>query len=120
MAGFQKGPPTIPGVRHHNEDYVVPFAKSVKAGDGTTRVLFYQNTLINFPQSRLNLTVPEELLLHDRRGRLVYLGGCGCHHACPNHTIYDHSKPEMRRMWVNNIVEVVRANPGLVDGTMPQ
>ena len=43
-------------------------------------------------------------------------GGCGSHHAAPNHTIYDHSQPAMRAAWVENIVKVVQANLGDVDG----
>ena len=77
-------------------------------------MLYYQNTLINFPQTELAAAVPESLLLHDTRGRLVYLGGCG--HAAPNHTIYDHSQPQMRAMWAENVVKVAQANRGLVDG----
>jgi hypothetical protein len=81
--------------------------------------LHYQNALINFPQTELgkvNSTLPEELLLHDKHGRLVYLGGCGSHHAAPNHTIYDHTQPAMRAAWVENIVKVVLSNHGMVDG----
>ena len=79
-------------------------------------MLYYQNTLINFPQTELAAAVPESLLLHDTRGRLVYLGGCGATHAAPNHTIYDHSQPQMRAMWAENVVKVAQANRGLVDG----
>ena len=65
-----------------NEGRIRGFASSVKAADAqpadnATRVLYYQNTLINFPQTELAAAVPESLLLHDTRGRLVYLGGCG-------------------------------------------
>jgi hypothetical protein len=104
-----------------NEDRVTGFARAIKQADDqpadrSTRVLYYQNTLINFGQTRLSSSVPEELLLHDQRGRLVYLGGCGATHAAPNHTIYDHRKPQMRALWSSNIVGVVKANKGLVDG----
>jgi len=116
MAGFHGA-----GLNGGNEAAFTPFAAAVKARNATARVLFYQNTLINFPQSRLgnpNSTLNESLLLHDRRGRLVYLGGCGSHHAAPNHTLYDHAQPEMRRRWTANVVEVASnpANNGLVDG----
>ena len=113
MAGFH-------GTGCCNEDHIVEYATSVKDANASARVLYYQNALINFPQTRLgreeNATVPESLLLHDLHGRLVYLGGCGSTHAAPNHTIYDHSLPEMRKLWVENIANVTRANPGLVDG----
>ena len=79
-----------------------------------------QNSLINFKQTRLgNLnapTIPESYLLHDKHGQLVYLGGCGSTHAAPNHTIFDHSVIAMQKAWTNNIVEVVKENPGLIDG----
>ena len=39
-----------------------------------------------------------------------------CRHAAPNHTIYDHANPEMRQLWVDNVVKVVTDNKGLVDG----
>ena len=111
MAGFQKGEP---GAGTTNEDHITPFAKAVKAANASTRVLYYQNTLINFPQTRLgrhvNASVPTSLLLHDKRGRLVYLGGCGSTHAAPNHTIFDHSKAAMRGLWTQNIVDVVKEN----------
>ena len=105
-----------------NEGRIRGFASSIKAAadaqpaDNATRVLYYQNTLINFPQTELAAAVPESLLLHDTRGRLVYLGGCGATHAAPNHTIYDHSQPQMRAMWAENVVKVAQANRGLVDG----
>ena len=114
MAGFQGD--------HHggiNEDHIGAFSRSVKAFNVSTRVLYYQNTLINFPQTRLgqvNATLPTSLLLHDKSGNLVYLGGCGSKHAAPNHTIFDHTQSAMRKAWVNNIVDVVRENQGLVDG----
>lgn len=127
MAGFNGG--------HNggNEKSFTPFAAAVKAqasarsdsaadGNASVRVLFYQNTLINFPQTRLgnlqNSTLPEALLLHDKRGRLVYMGGCGAHHAAPNHTLYDHRQPAMRAAWTQNIVDVAKdpANKGLMDG----
>ena len=114
---------TMAGFNGHwagtNENAVGPDARLLKALNNSTRVLHYQNALINFPQTNLgkaNTTLPESLLLHDRRGRLVYLGGCGSHHAAPNHTIYDHRQPAMREAWVGNIVQVVLANKGLIDG----
>jgi hypothetical protein len=119
---------TMAGFHGHgccNEYHITEFAGSVKKANKSATVLYYQNTLINFPQTVLgrkttngtyNGTVPEDLLLHDKRGRLVYLGGCGSTKAAPNHTIYDHTKPEMRKMWTDNVVNVVRSNPGLVDG----
>ena len=115
MAGFQGPKPCC------LEDHIAGFARDVKAANADTRVMYYQNTLINFPQTRLgrkggNATVPEALLLHDRRGRLVYLGGCGATHAAPNHTIYDHRIAAMRAAWSSNVVDVVQANKGLVDG----
>ena len=60
-----------------NEEKVVVAAKGIKAISPSVRVLYYQNTLINFPQTRLNVTVPESLLLHDSSGKLVTLGQCG-------------------------------------------
>ena len=101
-----------------NEGRVTEFARAIKSAKGGngTRVLYYQNTLINFPQTRLSNTVPESLLLHDKHGRLVYLGGCGSTHAAPNHTIYDHSLPAMRAAWADNVLQVVQDNKGLVDG----
>lgn len=104
-----------------NEAAITPFAHAVKANNRSVRVLYYQNALINFPQTRLgspNSTLPASLLVHDARGRLVYLGGCGGGAHAPNHTIYDHSQPQMRAAWTANIVDVVRspANDGLVDG----
>ena len=103
-----------------NEGKITSFAREIKAKDATTRVLYYQNSLINFPQTVLGSltapTIPKDFLLHDKRGRLVYLGGCGSTHAAPNHTIYDHSQAAMRAAWTGNIVDVVKANPGLLDG----
>ena len=114
---------TVAGFNGHwagtNEAAVGPDAKLLKVLNSSIRVLHYQNTLINFPQTNLgkaNTTLPESLLLHDKRGRLVYLGGCGSHHAAPNHTVYDHRQPAMREAWVDNVVQVVLANHGLVDG----
>jgi len=117
MAGFQGNHP-YNATKHGccNEDAIIPFSRSIKAYNNDTRVLFYQNTLINFPESGLNRTVPEELLLHDKRGRLVYLGGCGSTKSAPNHTIYDHANPVMRAMWSDNVVKVVQENKGFVDG----
>jgi hypothetical protein len=116
MGGFQGG-----GNPGGNEAAITPFAKAVKMDNHSARVLYYQNALINFPQTRLggsNSTLPTSLLVHDARGRLVYLGGCGGGLHAPNHTIYDHSQPAMRGAWTANIVDVVRdpANSGLVDG----
>ena len=89
---------------------ITDFARSIKAQNNTTRVLYYQNTLINFEQTLLgrssNKTLNDSLLLHDMHGRLVYLGGCGSTHAAPNHTIFDHSLPAMRKAWGDNIVQV--------------
>jgi hypothetical protein len=104
-----------------NEGKITAFASSVKAADTrpsneSTRVLYYQNTLINFPQTRLSYQVPEDLLLHDDRGRLVYLGGCGATHAAPNHTLFDHTQPALRALWASNVANVTAANRGLVDG----
>ena len=99
------------------EDHITQFAASVKAAsNASATVLYYQNTLINFPQAALSETVPPELLVHDRRGRLVFLGGCGATKSAPNHTLYDHTQPAMRALWVGNVAGVVAANPGLVDG----
>ena len=98
------------------EEHITQFASSVKAANATTTVLYYQNTLINFPQTALSQAVPPSLLLHDNNGRLVYLGGCGAHHAAPNHTLYDHTQPAMQALWSDNVAQVVAANPGLVDG----
>lgn len=51
-----------------------------------------------------------------RAGRLVYLGGCGAHHAAPNHTIYDHRIPDARKLWVQNVVDVAKVSPELFGG----
>ena len=104
-----------------NEGKIAQFARSVKAVNSTARVMYYQNGLINFPQTVLgrltNSSIPESFLLHDNNGRLVYLGGCGSHHAAPNHTLYDHRQAAMREAWVENIVDVLRSNAnGLIDG----
>jgi hypothetical protein len=113
MAGFH-------GKGCCNENHITEFASSVKKANKSAKVLYYQNTLINFPQTILgrlgNGTVPENLLVHDKRGRLVYMGGCGSTKSAPNHTIYDHTQPVMRKMWMENIVQVVKSNPSLVDG----
>ena len=103
-----------------NEGKISQFAAAVKRANNTVRVIFYQNGLINFPQTVLgrmvNPSIPESYLLHDAKGRLVYLGGCGSTHAAPNHTIYDHRQIAMREAWTQNVVDVMRANPKLVDG----
>ena len=62
MAGFQGKP--HPGML--NEDQIRNFSSGIKFHNNNTRVLYYQNTLINFPQTRLNLSVREDLLLHDK------------------------------------------------------
>ncbi len=116
MGGFQGS--QNPG---GNEAAITPFAQAVKRNNRSAHVLYYQNALINFPQTRLgraNSTLPSSLLLHDAKGRLVYLGGCGGGAHAPNHTVYDHSQPEMRAAWTANIVDVVQApvNDGLIDG----
>lgn len=89
---------------------ITDFARRIKAQNNATRVLYYQNTLINFGQTLMgrssNKTLNDSLLLHDLHGRLVYLGGCGSKHAAPNHTIFDHSLPAMREVWRDNIVQV--------------
>eukprot|EP01063_Lacrimia_lanifica_P016104 TRINITY_DN2271_c0_g1_i1.p1 TRINITY_DN2271_c0_g1~~TRINITY_DN2271_c0_g1_i1.p1 ORF type:complete len:396 (+),score=127.88 TRINITY_DN2271_c0_g1_i1:72-1259(+) len=99
-----------------NEGRVAPFADAIKAVDDGVRVLYYQNMLINFPQTRLAHSVPESLLLHDAKGRLVYLGGCGATHAAPNHTVYDHAQPAMRALWAENVARVMGDANGTVDG----
>jgi hypothetical protein len=101
-----------------NEEQMAPYARAVKSYDSTntTRVLFYQNGLINFPQTTLSKTIPESYLLHDKKGRLVYLGGCGSSKSAPNHTVFDHTQSASSKMWMDNIVQVVQANSGLVDG----
>ena len=98
-----------------NEEKVVVAARGIKAYNKSTRVLYYQNALINFPQVHLNSTVDSSLLLHDKDGKLVSLGQCGHMHGV-NHTLFDHSNPKMRKAWIDNAVEVVRKNPELIDG----
>ena len=50
----------------------------------------------------------EELLLHDKHGNLVFLGGCGAHHAAPNHTLFDHAKRATREMWAQTRTSTTR------------
>ena len=32
------------------------------------------------------------------------------------YTVFDHSQPEVRRLWVEEVVNVIKAGGGLVDG----
>jgi hypothetical protein len=98
-----------------NEEKVVVAARGIKQYNKSARVLYYQNTLINFPQTHLNSSIDPSLLLHDKKGNLVHLGQCGHMHGV-NHTLFDHSNPKMREAWIANAVAVVKNNRDLIDG----
>jgi hypothetical protein len=102
-----------------NEEKVAVAAAAIKAHNASVRVMYYLNSLINFPQTHLHAALAganaSRLLLRDARGELVYLGQCGKMRGV-NHTLFDHSQPAMRAMWTANVAGVLRANRGLVDG----
>ena len=56
-----------------NEEKVVVAARGIKGYNSSGRILYYQNTLINFPQTHL-ATISHDLLLHDKSGNLVSFG----------------------------------------------
>lgn len=75
MAGFagQSDCCTVLNKTCCNEGRFPSFARAVATADSSpegkkTRVLFYQNTLINFPQTLLSNIIPEKYLLHDSKG----------------------------------------------------
>jgi hypothetical protein len=98
-----------------NEEKVVVAARAIKAANPNTRVMYYQNTIINFPQTHLNTTLSDDHLLHDAHGKLVFLGQCGKMSGV-NHTIFDHSNHATRKAWVDNVLEVMTKNGDLIDG----
>lgn len=104
---------TMAGFRA-NEERIKPFAEGIKSYNKNTSVLYYQNTLLNFGRTELSKKIPENLLLHDSKGKLVMSHGCGG--GLPAGTIFDQRKAETRKWWVENIVNVTKENPGMIDG----
>ena len=111
---------TVGGAHDHasnasNEAKILVEARRIKAASNDTKVIFYQNSVINFPQTRLHArTVANPaLLLHDAAGAIVH---CLSHAPRHNLTVFDLSRADVRAAWVDNARSVLRSGAGAVDG----
>ena len=103
----------------HAEAKIIAAAQQLKAASPTLPVIFYLNSVMDWPQYDLHadLTKQPELWLTDDDGRSIYIRKPGCvplnSSACSVH-VFDHAQPRMRELFLG-VLRRAKAS-GAIDG----
>ncbi len=103
----------------HAEGKIIAAAQQLKAASATLPVIFYLNSVMDWPQYDLHaeLTKQPALWLHDDNGKPILIHKPGCvppnSSSCGVH-VFDHSQPKMRELFLGVLRRAKASNA--IDG----